>query len=251
MVLPMIRWQVPASLARAFAIAAIFGLLACLLWFIWSVRVQLRAPLLFVRDVTYWPSTRSLLSQFCVILVVLICVEWLQLRPIYRDLRSLQTAMKRYVLPRHLTDAQISTIANYLSERDPQDIKIVQLKNNEESSAYRADFQNAFTKGGWKVAIDISDDIPEGVCSNFMRTISNSQKQPNPKQPNAEELLIEAFRQARIQLNQRSGGSGQGISNDSLTLTIGRRRVDDSDIRGREATMEMYNRLLKETEQDD
>lgn len=121
----------------------------------------------------------------------------------------------------------------------------------EESSAYRADFQNAFTKGGWKVAIDISDDIPEGVCSNFMRTISNSQKQPNPKQPNAEELLIEAFRQARIQLNQRSGGSGQGISNDSLTLTIGRRRVDDSDIRGREATMEMYNRLLKETEQDD
>jgi hypothetical protein len=128
---------------------------------------------------------------------------------------------------------------------------MVQLKNNEESSAYRADFQNALTKGGWKiVAIDVSDDLPEGVCTNFIQTMAGAQRQPDPKRPNVNELLQAALRQAQVQLNQTGGGSGQGITADSLTLTSGRRRVDDSDIRGREATMQMYQRLLKEQQDE-
>jgi hypothetical protein len=251
LVLPMTQWQVPPIVARCIAAGAIAAIVYSIGTVIWYSRHRFSAPLSYAAEVLSWPGTRSVLSQFCVILVVLIFVEWVQVRPFYRDLRSLQTAMKRYVLPRHLTDAQISTIANYLSQHEPQKIKMIQLKNNEESSAYRADFQNALTRGGWTiVAIDVSDDLPEGVCTNFVQTMASAQRQPDPKHPNANELLQEALRQAQVKLNQTSGGSGQSTTSDSLTLTIGRRRVDDSDIRGREATMEMYRRLLKEQQDE-
>jgi hypothetical protein len=218
LVLPMTQWQVSSIAARCVAIAAILAIGYSLGTVIWTIRGRLVAPLSYAAEVLSWPSTRSVLTQLSVILIVLIFVELVQVRPFYRDLRSLQTAMKRYVLPRHLTDAQISTIANYLSQNEPQQIKMVQLKNNEESSAYRADFQNALTKGGWKiVAIDVSDDLPEGVCTNFIQTMAGAQRQPDPKRPNVNELLQAALRQAQVQLNQTGGGSGQGITADSLT----------------------------------
>jgi hypothetical protein len=251
LVLPMTQWQVSPLLARSIAVAAILAILSCLAMVTWNIRSRLTTPLSYAAEVLSWPSTRLVLTQFAVILVVLIFVEWAQVRPLYRDLRSLQTAMKRYVLPRHLTDSQISTIANYLSRHDPQQIKLVQLKNNEESSAYRADFQNALTKGGWTiVSVDVSDDLQEGVCTSFIQTMASAQQPRDPRHPNADELLREAFRQAHVQLNSTGGGSGQGITANSLTLTIGRRRVDDSDLRGREATMEMYRRLLNEQQEE-
>jgi hypothetical protein len=118
-----------------------------------EVRARLRAIVtssLFQRVFNF----RSLFRVAVVLWVILVSVS----------LWKLRDDMDRYVVPRRLTEHQIVTIADYLAKHDPQEVRFVVTKNNEEASQYRGDFHRALEKGGWPVAsVDYSVDVPEGV----------------------------------------------------------------------------------------
>jgi hypothetical protein len=67
-------------------------------------------------------------------------------------------------------------------------------------------------------------EAAEGLSTLFQQTQEHAQAQPDPKHPNAEALLLEAFRLANVQ--PESGGGGGGGKKDSLSITIGHRRRD-------------------------
>ena len=185
-------------------------------------------------------------------MAILIPVEWFQVRPWYQNLRSVQTTLRRYVLPRHLTDDQIATIANYLSAHDPQEIKLIVLQNYEEAGAYRVDIQKALAGGGWKIStIDYSNNLPEGLSINFTQTMESAQSAPDPKHPKADEMLQESFRRAHIQINQTGSGSGIGVLTNSLTLSIGHRRMDDEDLIVKKQNMEMLRKMVEQGGDED
>ncbi len=69
--------------------------------------------------------------------------------------------------------------------------------------------------------------VSEGLSTRFVETQEHAQAQPDPKHPDAQALLQEAFRLAEIQLDGGSGGgSGINITKDSLSIIVGRRRRD-------------------------
>jgi hypothetical protein len=68
--------------------------------------------------------------------------------------------------------------------------------------------------------------VQEGLSTNFMQTQEHSQTQLDPKHPNSLALLTEAFNLANVQLDGGSSGGGGGITKDSLSIVIGRRRRD-------------------------
>lgn len=247
LVLPMTQWQVSQTVARYIAGGAILTIGYFLVAVAISNRQHFYAPLTYAAEILSWPGTRSVLSQLAVILIVLILVEWAQVRPFYRNLRSLRTAMKRYVLPRHLTEAQISIIADYLSKHEPQRIKLLQPANNEEASSYRSDFQTALTKGGWTVTLDVSDNVREDICTDFREPSQSQLQPPDPKRRKPLELLQQALEAAHVQIVGGSGGSGPDTPY-PLTLSIGHRRMDDNDRLARKQQIEIFNKLLQEDE---
>jgi hypothetical protein len=243
-VLPMTQWRLPPFAAECLALLALGTILTSLAISLWGIRSQLSAPVSFVARVLVWPETRATMRYSSVLLVFLIIIEWIQVRPMYQDMQSIRTTLRRYVQPRHLTDAQIGTIANYLSHHEPQHVKMIQLKNREEAGSYRADIQRALMAGGWIIdSVDVSDDIPEGVSTNIRQAQQNP---PDPKHPEANEILQEAFRLARVQVNQQSSGGGAI----GFTITIGHRRMDDGDITYRKQALERLRKMTQE-EQDD
>jgi hypothetical protein len=67
----------------------------------------------------------------------------------------------------------------------------------------------------------------EGLQTNFTQTQEHTQAQEDPKHPNTEALLREAFRLANVQIDGGTGGeSGVNVKKDSLSITIGHRRRD-------------------------
>ena len=174
------------------------------------------------------------------------CIIWLIL-----DLRStnaeIQSALRRYVLPRHLTEQQIKIVSEYLLKYDPQEVKFIVTKDNEECSSYRADFQRALEQGGWKVtSIDYSNDVREGISTNFVQPEEKAQVRPDPKHPNPDILFNDAFKQARVPIGARGSGSGIAITKVTFTVSIGRRRMDDGDLIGKRAMRERALRTLQE-----
>lgn len=183
-------------------------------------------------------------------LLVIGCAVWLYVNSISRT-QQIQDALKRYVLPRHLSEEQIAKIADYLSQHSPQRFKMLVVKRNEEASSLRADIQTALTRGGWTViAIDSSDDVQEGISTNFQQTQAHAQAPPDPKNPKPDQLLLEAFKIARVRLSGSGGGSGIGVTEDILTISIGHRRMDDGDLTGRKQLQERLQRMLDDQDQE-
>jgi hypothetical protein len=64
----------------------------------------------------------------------------------------------------------------------------------------------------------------EGWTTIFLR--AHWQDPPDPKHPDSQTLLTEAFRSANVQMEGGSGGGGNSITKDSLSIIIGHRRRD-------------------------
>ena len=159
--------------------------------------------------------------------------------------------LTRYVLPRHLTDIQISAISNYLQKFPPKDVKFIVVKNNEEAGSYRADFQRALVAGGWTISeISYSDDIGEGVSTEFNEPQVNANARPDPKNPKADQLFAAALKDAHMRPSgSTSSGSGSGITAETFVIKIGRRRMDDGDLIVKKQIQERKRRLLQEEEE--
>ena len=193
-VLPMTPWRISPLTAELLAVLAVLTLLVSTGLWVWQIRAQLTAPLTYAAEVLSWPETRATLRNASLLVAILIPVEWFQVRPWYQNLRSVQTTLRRYVLPRHLTDDQIATIANYLSAHDPQEIKLIVLQNYEEAGALRMDIQKALAGGGWKIStIDYSNNLPEGLSINFTQTIETRRVLPIRNIPRPTKFIKKAF----------------------------------------------------------
>lgn len=155
--------------------------------------------------------------------------------------------LSRYVLPRHLTEVQIAAVATYLSKFDPQEVELLVLRNSEEAGAYRADVQRALMQGGWSTTIKYSDDVREGISTQFMRTRESFNARPDPKHPTAEQLFLEAVRIAQIPISGNgSGTAAEGATANSFSIQIGRRRMDDGDLIWKKQQKERARSLLQD-----
>jgi hypothetical protein len=151
---------------------------------------------------------------------------------------------------RHLTEQQIKTIGDYLSKYEPQDVKFIVAKDNEECSSYHADIQRAVEQGGWKVTpIDYRNDTQEGISLDLVQPPDKAQARPDPNHPTPDILLNESFRQARVPISS-SGGGRIGITEVIFTVSIGRRRMDDGDLVGKKARLERALRTLRELDDE-
>jgi hypothetical protein len=191
-----------------------------------------------------WPETKLVFTLGSILLIVMIVMVVFQIRPLYRHVEEIQKALERYVLPRHLTAEQISKIADFLSKHSPQKVKIQQPLHDEEASSYRCDFQNAITRGGWQLAgIDTSENIQEGVTIDIQQPMPDPQNPPDKKSPNPSEVLQQAFRHAKVRISGSSGGHGRNTQETTLTLRIGKRRMDDGELRARQEDLERLRKL--------
>lgn len=145
----------------------------------------------------------------------------------------LEAQMERYVLPRHLTQNQKDSIAEYLrnSGIEPQTVEMRIITRNEEASSYRADLQQALEKAGWPVSNFIYDEtVQEGLGINTLEPYPNPQQQTifdrvkNKKTPT--QILTDAFKNAGVILHRGSGGGSREISAPVITIEVGSRRRD-------------------------
>lgn len=140
-------------------------------------------------------------------------------------------ALNRYVLPRHLSEQQIATIADYLQKHPPQKVKFSIIRNNEEASSYRVDIQQALLKGGWEIiGFDYPDFVQEGLSIHFQQTQASQQQQGTLKNPKPDTILLDALRAAKVRIDGSGGGSGIDTKENVLTIRIGHRRMDDGDL---------------------
>lgn len=153
---------------------------------------------------------------------------WLQ-----QHVTHLESQMERYVIPRHLTQKQKESIAEYLktSGIEPQAVVMKITPRNEEAGSYRADLQQALEKAGWPVAKFIYDEtIQEGLG------IHTLEPYPNPEPPTIfdrvkgkktpTQILTDAFKNAGVIMHHGGGGSSREISAPVITIEIGSRRRD-------------------------
>ena len=118
-------------------------------------------------------------------------------------------------------------VAEFLSRFPPCDFAFKVISQDSEASSYRSDFQAPLTKAGWTLTtIDYSDDIQDGVRTNFVQTTEH-QKQPNDtKNPKPDLLLQMALGLAGVRFDGSGGGGAATVTKDLVTIEIGHRRKD-------------------------
>ncbi len=170
----------------------------------------------------------TILAISAVRLVVVKSGDHARLASLSQDIATVRRDMNRYVMPRRLTPAQTTKIANYLAQHEPHEVTFEIIKDDNEAGLYRSDIDTAFRQGGWTVKeYKYPSEVGEGLSYQFMRTPEHAQAPSDPKHPNAAELLDEAFRQAKVQIDGSSGGgSAPNLTADSLSIKVGHRRRD-------------------------
>lgn len=160
--------------------------------------------------------------------------------------------LTRYVLPRHLTDAQIKTISTYLSGFPPQTAQFLVIQNNEEASSYRADLQRALMDGGWTIsAVNYSNDVREGLTWQLTQPQAAAQQSGSAKNPTVDWLFSKAMEKAHVQIAGSGGGSGRDITTTTFVIAIGHRRMDDGDLTMRKRAQEEARRLLDDPDSEE
>jgi hypothetical protein len=149
------------------------------------------------------------------------------------QLESVSSAVKQYAMPRMLTDAQTQAIASYLLRFQPQTVTLTRLMQGNfidpEASHYADQIRQALMKGGWKVQLNDGEIANVGLQIETETKITNQvylgryvPTPPDPEHPTPDILLIQAFRQAGIEMDGVTSGSGP---NYKCSLAVGRRPV--------------------------
>jgi hypothetical protein len=180
---------------------------------------------------------------------------------VYFDYQSSQTeilsALRRYVLPRHLSEEQVKIIGDYLSQFPPvKNVKFQVQKDSrtdaalplEEVVSYAQDIRTALVRGGWQVSANTYTDVPfTGLGWQFMSPPQTAPSQNVEKNPRPNDLLAEAFKKAKVGgIGGNGAGTGPNVTEESITISVGKRRMDDSDLIGRRRARE---RLLRQAEE--
>lgn len=162
------------------------------------------------------------------LLFVLWLVLGMWLLGVNSSLMRLRNDVDCLVMPRSLTDEQVTTIGDFLSKNDHHEIVISSVRYDAEAGNYSGDFRRAFEKGGWTVVgvAGVSEDGQEGISLNYTQTMESNAEKSDPKHPKPDALIMQAFRLAHIELDANGGGSGVSITKNVLSLRIGHRRRD-------------------------
>jgi hypothetical protein len=210
--------------------AAIFGscffVLVILFWGRWWLKNRFAAGTEFTRMMVYLPIVAALV--LC-IWGYFVGTTMLRLND---EVRHLKAQMVRYVLPRKLTAEQISSIGEYLSHQERNQIVFQVINRDEEAGSFRADIQQALEKGGWAVSdYKYADDVQEGLNISIQSPMPAAPSAVNPfdrlnPKPDPVQILSEAFKRAGIQIQGTGSGSGIGITSTTITISIGHRRRD-------------------------
>lgn len=146
---------------------------------------------------------------------------------------ALRYAIDCFVMPRHLTNEQITKIAEYLSRNAPSDIELYQVEHDEEAGAYRADFYNAIKAGGWKILqvhvipeAQVHSDLHIQFDEPLQTSPQTSPPEEDPKHPRPHTILQQAFQYAGVSGGSSGNGASLAFQKYSLALTIGHRRRD-------------------------
>lgn len=179
------------------------------------------------------------------------CVAWMLAEGRQAN-EDVARTLTRYVLPRHLTEAQIKTISTYLSGFPSQTVSFLVIRNSEEASSYRADIQRALTDGGWTISgINYSDDVPEGLQTRLMGPLNAPQQPQNAKNLPPDQLFANAMKKASVAIGGSSSGGGVNVTTTTFIITIGHRRMDDGELTYKKVLKERAQRLLEQANEED
>lgn len=191
-----------------------------------------------------WPSIGIIIGG----MIFIVSVAWM-LNDNRRAVHEISQVLSRYVLPRHLSEQQIKTISDYLSQHEPQKFKMAVTKNNGEANGYASDIRQALVNGGWElVSTDYNTEFTQaGIAAQFQESLESA-RHNDPKHPKPPDLLNGAFKSARVTDLSIGRGSGSSITENSFIISIGNRRMDDGDLIGKRIMREQALRTLQETE---
>lgn len=141
-----------------------------------------------------------------------------------KSVLAMENDIEVYVLPRHLRQKQTAMIADYLNHFDSHDFKMIVKENDSEASDYASDINVALQKGGWKIVGIDYKNVPDGISLSLESTPERSAQGNQPRNPNPEMLIEQAFGQYGVRIDSSGGG---GLSDykgeDILTISVGAR----------------------------
>jgi len=197
----------------------------------WRYRTRTR-----IRRVPMWPLVGVLVGG----LLFVGCTAWVLFKISVAN-NDTQTALTRYVLPRHLSQQQMDIISTYLQQHQPFSVKLRTIAMNSEASGYGSDIQKALKSGGLIVDFEgYKNDIQQGIR---IRSVVPQNYQHSHALP-PHEILRKAFDAAGVKTHGSGSASGGSITEYSVELSIGSRRMDDSDIRARKRGEEEARNIL-------
>jgi hypothetical protein len=154
----------------------------------------------------------------------------------------MQLVLRRFVLPRHLTERQKVEIAKYLRRYEPKSFRIGVAVNNSEADGYRVDIEDALVRGGWQ-AIGPAPVRNNSGLVTFLQETDEHARIRDPARPKADEILRDAFASVGVRLDGNGRSSGPNVTDESLAINIGNRRMDDaeeSDLAEARAILQKY-----------
>jgi len=170
---------------------------------------------------------------FCVWISLIVLPEIRRINEIVtlrNDVQSIAKVIERVVLPRHLTKNQQSAISSFLSQFEPHEFAFKLAPRSEEVGSYRVDFQQAFTKGGWRLSetnpLTYADNVQEGLSIQLIQTHEQAKKRENPRNPNPSVLLQQALGLAGVRLNGSGTGGDANVTQELIIISIGLPRKD-------------------------
>lgn len=185
--------------------------------------------------------------------------------------KETSSALRRYVLPRHLSDEQKAAIASYLLKFPPLKNVKIQVQRfvvsetirepgkdvmqrymtelpMDEPIGFANDIRDALIAGGWEPSFPTFADIPNlGVGVQYQPP-----PQPiDPKRTKPDTILLSALKAARVFVGSTGGAGSTPDREESVTITVGKRRMDDSEIKRSTYMRERAQQTLKEIEAEE
>jgi hypothetical protein len=142
------------------------------------------------------------------------------------DVQSIANVLQRHVLPRRLSKGRIAQMGRSLAMFEPHEVTFEVIPRDEEASNFRANLQQAFERGGWKViAVKAVDNLPEGLSIHVQQLRQSPQAKEDLKDPRFDKILQIAFGLSGVQIDGGlSIASGPPVTAESVTIRIGRRK---------------------------
>ncbi len=197
----------------------------------WSILIFLLSSIGWASISLYLRGKTRMLSAMIVylpiVLGLLFCV-WAYfigstLYSLNHEAQSLRYNLDLYVKPRTVTQEQITTMAAYLSQYDPHEIKVAVHANDSEAANYMGQIAGGLIRGGWKILSTnyIQEQMNQGISINIEQT--GQPQNPDPKHPTPELILQRALQQANIPVS--GGGGSYNRPAYSITIAIGPRQL--------------------------